>query len=169
MLPSGRSNPKRRRLESNESGESASVGYAYHYSDGWPHYPMLTAPVVVPALEDRENSFPSPSAALNSPALVGSWSYSPFTPIATFTPTCLPVPATLPTSRPLFTPSFLSEVLCEGSTSEYSQDSKARHHDPVKPIQEVVCFGEVGLCANKSTVDFDTDNSLKAFWHTRKT
>ncbi|KAL0475569.1 SNF2 family N-terminal domain-containing protein [Neurospora intermedia] len=70
MLPSGRSNPKRRRLESSESGESASVGYAHPYSEGWPHYPRTTAQVTVPAPKDVENSFSSPSTAVNSLALL---------------------------------------------------------------------------------------------------
>ncbi|KAK3497860.1 SNF2 family N-terminal domain-containing protein [Neurospora hispaniola] len=72
MLPSGRSNPKRRRLESSESGESASVGYAHPYSEGWPHYARPTAPMAVPTPRDIENSFFSPSAALTSfPLLSG--------------------------------------------------------------------------------------------------
>lgn len=164
MLPSGRSNPKRRRLESSESGESASVGYAHPYSEGWPHYPRTTAQVTVPAPKDVENSFSSPSTAVNSLALVKSWLDSHSTATATFTTTCLPVSAALPTSYPLSTSSFLSKVLCEGSTNEYPQGSKAWHHDPIKPVhgpQEVVCFGEVGLSANQSTVDSDTDNNMK--------
>ncbi|KAK3495760.1 SNF2 family N-terminal domain-containing protein [Neurospora crassa] len=40
MVPSDRSNPKRRRLESNELGESASVRYAHPYSEGWHDDPI---------------------------------------------------------------------------------------------------------------------------------
>lgn len=172
MLPSGRSNPKRRRLESSESGESASVGDAHSYSEGWPHYARPTAPMAVPAPKDIENSFFSPSAALTFFPLVDSSLYSQSTATATLTTTYLPVSAALPASRPFSTSSFLSKVLCESSTNEYPQGSEAWHHDSVKPVhgpQEVVCFGEVGLSANQSTDDSDTDNNLKAFWHTRKT
>lgn len=124
-----RSNPKRRRLESSESGGSTNIGYASHYNGNWSYYPESTTAVAAPIT----NSFASPS----HPPDTSPWSVSslysqstaPTAPIpslftgpltalpseqlvwpqtAAITPsttTCLPVPGALPISLSPFSDS----------------------------------------------------------------
>lgn len=150
-MPPDQSDPKCRRLENSESGESVNVGCGSYYSGSSSHYQTPTAA----ATTQKENSFPRESHTPFSLPMLDSLSYCQSTATATSATACLPLPEALRASKSSSKPSFWLQILCGTSASQSNPSSDTLPNDPVRSVQdpqEVVCFGEVGCSTRQSTV-----------------